>query len=208
LKQIIARGAESILFKIERWGHSYVLKWRQSKPYLLSEIDTQLRRTRINRECKMLTTSRALGVRTPAVYSVDLFNHTIMMDFIEGTQLKEIAGQVPQHELVVLCREFGRLIANLHIGNVVHGDPTTSNVIVDKDKKLWLVDFGLSEMNATIETKGVDLHLIQRALETTHWDLQEDMLEATLEGYYKVMGGQAEPVFSRMKDIRERGRYH
>ena len=205
---MLARGAESVIFKIEQWGQSYVLKWRQSKPYLLNEIDTQLRRVRINRECKMLTISRILGVRTPAVYSVDLHNHTIMMDFIDGTQFKQIAGQVPEHELISFCREFGQLIALLHIGNVAHGDPTTSNVIVDNYAKLWLVDFGLSEMNATLETKGVDLHLIQRALETTHWDLQETMLEATLEGYIEVQGDSAEPVLSRMKEIRERGRYH
>ena len=208
MKQMLARGAESIIFKIEQWGQPFVIKWRQSKPYLLSEIDSQLRRTRINRECKMLTTSRSLGIRTPAVYSVDLHNHTIMMDFIEGTQFKQIAGQVSENELVSLCQEFGRIIASLHSGNVVHGDPTTSNVIVDKNTNLWLVDFGLSEMNATLETKGVDLHLIQRALETTHWDLQENMLEATLEGYTEVLGGHAEPILSRMKEIRERGRYH
>ena len=205
---MLARGAESLIFKVERWGQSYVLKWRQSKPYLLNEIDTLLRRSRITRESKMLTIARSLGVRTPAVYSVDLTNHTILMDFIEGKQFKEIVGDVPKNGLVSFSREFGRIIANLHEGNVVHGDPTTSNVIVDKNNKLWLIDFGLSEMNATIETKGVDLHLIQRALETTHWDLQETMLEATLEGYHEVMGGHAEPVLSRMQEIRERGRYH
>jgi TP53 regulating kinase-like protein len=205
---MLARGAESIIFKIEQWGQSYVLKWRQSKSYLLNEIDTQLRRARINRECKMLTFSRTLGVPTPAVYSVDLHNHTILMDFIDGTQFKQLAGQVPTPELISMCHEFGQLIALLHSGNVVHGDPTTSNVIVDNDAKLWLVDFGLSEMNATLETKGVDLHLIHRALETTHWDLQETMLESTLEGYINVQGDSAEPVLSRMKEIRERGRYH
>jgi len=131
-----------------------------------------------------------------------------MMDFIEGTQLKQVAGQVSENKLVSLCQEFGRIIATLHSGNVVHGDPTTSNVIIDKKANLWLVDFGLSEMNATLETKGVDLHLIQRTLETTHWDLQETMLEATLEGYNEIQGDHAESIFSRMKEIRERGRYH
>ena len=156
----------------------------------------------------MLTFSRTLGVPTPAVYSVDLEKHTILMDFIDGTQFKQLTEQVPTPELVSLCQEFGRLIALLHRGNVVHGDPTTSNVIVDHSTKLWLVDFGLSEMNATLETKGVDLHLIQRALETTHWNLQETMLEATLEGYIEIQGESAEPILSRMKEIRERGRYH
>jgi TP53 regulating kinase-like protein len=130
------------------------------------------------------------------------------MDFIPGTQFKQIAGRIPEHQLVSFCHDFGRLIALLHDGNVVHGDPTTSNVIVDDNTKLWLVDFGLSEMNATLETKGVDLHLIQRALETTHWDLQETMLEATLEGYIEVQGDSAEPILSRMNEIRERGRSH
>lgn len=208
MKQMLALGAESIIYKIEQWGQYYVLKWRQSKPYLLDKIDSQLRKVRINRECKMLTISRTLGVRTPAVYSVDLYNHTIMMDFIDGTQFKQLAGQIPASELVSLCHNFGQLIALLHNGNVVHGDPTTSNVIVDKNSRLWLIDFGLSEMNATLEMKGVDLHLIQRALETTHWDLQETMLEATLEGYVEVQDDSAESILSRMKEIRERGRYH
>ena len=73
---------------------------------------------------------------------------------------------------------------------------------------MWILDFGLSEMNASTEMKGVDLHLIHRALETTHWDLQETMLDATLEGYVEVLGDTAEPTLSRMKEIRERGRYH
>lgn len=208
MKQMLARGAESVIYKIEQWGQPYVLKWRQSKPYLLREIDIQLRRSRINRESKMLMVSRTLGVRTPAVHSVDLFNYTIMMDFIEGTQLKQLVGELKETRLVSICHEFGRLIALLHNGNVVHGDPTTSNVIVDTDDRLWLVDFGLAEMNATLEAKGVDLHLIQRALETTHWDLQEIMLEATLEGYVEFLNDSADLVLSRMKDIRERGRYH
>jgi len=91
---------------------------------------------------------------------------------------------------------------------VVHGDPTTSNVIIDSKSKLWLVDFGLSEMNATVEMKGVDLHLIHRALETTHWDLQECMLKATINGYSDTLGEESKEILFRMEEIRERGRYH
>jgi TP53 regulating kinase-like protein len=156
----------------------------------------------------MLTISRSLGVPTPAVYSVDLDRHMIMMDFISGTQFKQLAGQISRADLISLSRGFGKLIALLHEGNVVHGDPTTSNVIVDDKSRMWIVDFGLSEMNATLEMKGVDLHLIHRALETTHWDLQETMLNSTLEGYVDILGRTAEPTLSRMKEIRERGRYH
>ena len=208
MKQVLARGAESVIYKIEQWGSPFVLKWRQGKSYLLKDIDSQLRKSRTNRECKMLTVSRTLGVPTPAVYSIDLEKHTILMDFIPGTQFKQLAGQISHSNLISLSHRFGKLIAILHEGNVVHGDPTTSNVIVDDKSRMWIIDFGLSEMNASTEMKGVDLHLIHRALETTHWDFQEIMLDATLEGYVEVLGNTAESTLSRMKEIRERGRYH
>jgi TP53 regulating kinase-like protein len=205
---ILALGAESVIFKTQRWNHYFALKWRKAKPYLLEEIDSLLRKTRTNKECRMLTTARQLGVHTPAVYSVDLINYSILMDFIEGTQFKQLVEELAQKQILDLCQRFGQSIARLHQGGVVHGDPTTSNVIIDRHLRLWLIDFGLSEMNATVEMKGVDLHLIHRALETTHWDKQELMLDATLEGYVDTMGDEAEDTFSRMNEIRERGRYH
>ncbi|TFG28641.1 Kae1-associated kinase Bud32 [Candidatus Thorarchaeota archaeon] len=208
LKEILALGAESLIFKINKWNLPLILKWRQTKPYLFKDIDSQLNRARTNRECKMLSIARMLGVPTPAVYSVDLTNHTILMDYIEGTQFKQLTETLSSNKLVSLCQKFGHLIALLHRGDVVHGDPTTSNLIVDRRSFLWMIDFGLSEMNATVEMKGVDLHLIRRALETTHWELEEIMLEATLDGYVDTMGENANNVISRMTEIRERGRYH
>ena len=208
MKEIIAQGAESIIIKTERWNQPFVLKWRKSKPYLFHDIDSYLRKTRTSRECKMLSVARTLGVSTPAVYAVNLDDYTILMDYIEGTQLKQIASSISKNRLKQFCFEFGRSIALLHMGDVVHGDPTTSNVIIDLKSKLWLVDFGLSEMNATVEMKGVDLHLIHRALETTHWDLQECMLEDTIKGYLDIVGEDGKEILSRMEEIRERGRYH
>lgn len=208
MEELIARGAESIILKVERWNQPFVLKWRQSKPYLLADIDIQLRKTRTSRECKMLSVARSLGVRTPAIYAIDMNDFTILMDYIDGTQLKQVVNELSENQLGKFCTEFGQSIAMLHRGDVVHGDPTTSNVLIDSRSRLWLVDFGLSEMNATVEMKGVDLHLIHRALETTHWDLQEFMLDATINGYSQIMGKDSDDILTRMKEIRERGRYH
>jgi len=208
MEELIARGAESIILKVERWNLPFVLKWRQSKPYLLADIDAQLRKTRTTRECKMLSVARSLGVRTPAVYAMNMYDFTILMDYIDGTQLKQLVNELSESQLEKYCKEFGQSIAMLHKGDVVHGDPTTSNVLIDSQSRLWLVDFGLSEMNATVEMKGVDLHLIHRALETTHWDLQEFMLDATIKGYSHILGNDSKDILSRMEEIRERGRYH
>ena len=208
MKKAWTIGAESNLFKMEQSGKFFLLKHRPKKQYLLDTIDDMLRDSRTSRECKMLTVARKLGVPTPAVYAIDRTNNTLLIDYIKGRQLKEIIDTVPTKTMQKMCYEFGCLIALLHQGDVVHGDPTTSNVIVDNDDKLWLVDFGLSEMNATVEMKGVDLHLIQRAFESTHWNLQEIMLKKTLEGYTDMMGDAAKDILSRMAEIRERGRYH
>lgn len=204
----IAIGAESNISKVKLWGTSYALKHRPSKPYLLPEIDLMLRTSRTNRECKSLTFARSLGVPTPAVHSVDLNDCTILMDFIDGKQLKEMASTASSSQIKELCNQFGRLIAHLHLGGMVHGDPTTSNLVVTPKNKIWMIDFGLAELNATTEMKGVDLHLIRRALETTHWNLQEEMLENTIEGYVTVLGGESDQILARMEEIRERGRYH
>lgn len=208
MKKAWTIGAESEIFKVKQGEKFFLLKHRPKKPYLLDIIDDLLRDSRTSRECKMLTIVRKLGVPTPAVYALDRANHTLLIDYIEGKQLKEIVNIVPITTVQELCYSFGSLIALLHQGDVVHGDPTTSNVIVDNNSKLWLVDFGLSEMNATVEMKGVDLHLIRRAFESTHWNLQEIMLEKTLEGYADVMGNDAKDILNRMAEIRERGRYH
>ena len=208
MKEVLTIGAESIIFKINQSGQNFLLKYRPKKPYLLDAIDESVRKLRTIRECKMITIARKLGVPTPAVYALDKTNHALLMEYIKGRQLKEIVDEVSKKKLEMMCNKFGYLIALLHQGNVIHGDPTTSNVIVDNQSQLWLVDFGLSEMNATIEMKGVDLHLIHRAFETTHWNFQEIMLKKTLEGYTDMMGDAAKDILSRMAEIRERGRYH
>ncbi len=205
---MLTLGAESAIYIVEYWGMTLALKWRPSKPYVHNKIDKLLRTSRTSRECKMLTFVRALGVPTPAVYSVDISNHSILMDFIEGQQFKQLVNTSSKKRITTLCHEFGKLLGIMHMSDIVHGDPTTSNAVVDMQSKMWLVDFGLAEKNATIEMKGVDIHLLRRAYETTHWALQETMLESTMEGYVEISGADAEAVLSRADEIRERGRYH
>ena len=141
---ILALGAESKIVKITRFDQSFVLKIRPKKPYLLPEIDDLLRSSRTARECKTLTIARTLGIPTPTIHSVDMQSHTIMMDYIEGETLKDVLEKSGKDVIRKLCFRFGQIIALLHQGDVVHGDPTSSNVIVDNKSKLWMIDFGLS----------------------------------------------------------------
>ncbi len=36
------------------------------------------------------------------------------------------------------------------------------------DDKIYFIDFGLGEINSEIEAKGVDLHVLMEAIESTH----------------------------------------
>jgi TP53 regulating kinase-like protein len=201
-------GAESIIYRLEQWGRTILLKHRPQKPYLLKEIDDFLRTSRTSKECKMLTVARNLGVPTPTVYWIDVHNHSIAMECLQGKQLKQLVAELAADRLQEITSDFGKLIGLLHLGGVVHGDPTTSNVIVNQKGNMWLVDFGLAEMNATVEMKGVDLHLMRRAFETTHWDFEPIMWRAALDGYKIIHTEETDQVLSRVEEIRERGRYH
>jgi Kae1-associated kinase Bud32 len=123
----------------------------------------------------MLTFVRTLGVPTPAVHFVDISHHLIVMDFIEGQQLKQLVGVSSKKRITSLCHEFGKLLGIMHLSDVVHGDPTTSNVVVDTQSKMWLVDFGLAEKNATIETWTLPLTSIQSV------DMNRDVMNLLLD---------------------------
>ena len=80
-----------------------------------------------------------------------------------------------------LIRETGRLIGVLHAHDIVHGDLTTSNILVN-GSEIWFIDFGLAEKTGEVETKGVDLHVFTEAFESTHSALM-DLLDDFYEGY-------------------------
>ncbi|MBS7288502.1 MAG: O-sialoglycoprotein endopeptidase, partial [Candidatus Freyarchaeota archaeon] len=57
-----------------------------------------------------------------------------------------------------------------------------------------------------IEDLGVDLHLMRRAMESSHYDVFEKGFNAVLEGYRKAFDG-ADEVIEKMWEIERRGRY-
>ena len=60
-------------------------------------------------------------------------------------------------------------MARLHDGGLVHGDLTTSNMILrDADGVLVLIDFGLAANATLAEDKAVDLYVLERAITSAH----------------------------------------
>lgn len=199
------KGAEAHLYLEEWYGRKVIIKRRIPKAYRVRELDEKLRRDRTIREARLLSDARKAGVPTPIIYSIDLIENTIIMDFIQGSPVKTIIQNMSEKEKKNIFTHIGILIGRLHNAGIIHGDLTTSNMILKN--KIYFIDFGLGDYSTEIEDKGVDLHLMRRALQSTHYAFAESGFEAVLEGYKKTEKESGD-VIQRMNEIEKRGRYH
>jgi TP53 regulating kinase-like protein len=152
--------------------------------------------------------AKKAGVPTPLVFQVDTKKSVITMEFIEGKLVKQLLGSLSPTEREEMCIRIGETIGRLHGHGVIHGDLTTSNMIVNKEGRVFLVDFGLGEKNTELEAQGVDLHLMKRALQSTHYRFAEECFEAIAKGYSSVIGEErSKEVLRKIKEIEKRGRY-
>lgn len=93
------------------------------------------------------------------------------MEFIDGQKLKNYINSANEEQVHETLVELGKIIKKLHDSNVIHGDLTTSNMIL-RENKIYLLDFGLGALTAPIEDKAVDLYLFEKAFIATHPSLE------------------------------------
>lgn len=204
---LIKKGAEASLY-LETWHcRKVVFKRRLVKKYRVPELDREIRIQRTKHEPSIIHKAKEAGVPTPIIYMIDLASSTIIMEFVEGKRLKEILDHLLPEERKGLCRYIGMLVGRLHKSGIIHGDLTTSNMILTPEGKVVFIDFGLSEQSFEMEKRGVDLHLMKRALSSTHFTHAEECFESIINGYMEVMGEETKEVLSKVKEIEKRGRY-
>lgn len=205
---LIKKGAEASVFLEEWQGQKVIMKRRLPKKYRLPQIDERIRSYRTIHESQLLHCAKEAGVSTPMIYSVNLIDSNIIMEFIVGTQVKRILNGYSPEERQHLSNYIGELIGRLHSHDIIHGDLTTSNMILNRNGNVIFVDFGLGEISVELELKGVDLHLMKRAFQSTHFRYAEECFKAVLEGYTKIVGVEmAKKVIGRISEIERRGRY-
>ncbi len=210
--EVIAVGAEAVLYK-ELWhGYVTIRKVRIRKRYRIGELDKHLRRTRTVTEARALVKARVLGVAVPTLLEVDPQRYMLRMEYIEGIRLKELVSSLLKEGREGDVREYfvqlGEMVGKLHKGGIAHGDLTTSNVIVDRNGRLVLIDFGLAMFTHELEHRGVDVHLMLRAIESTHYEIVKEAFNAFMQGYASIVGeDEARNVLKKVHEIRLRGRY-
>jgi len=205
---LMKKGAEANLYLEEWQDRKVVMKRRLSKAYRLPELDAAIRAQRTLHEPQLIHRAKEAGVPTPTIFMVDIADANIIMEYVEGKQVKMVLNDLSKSEKLRLCRHIGVLIGRLHSNGIIHGDLTTSNMILTSYGKVFFVDFGLGEYSEELEVRGVDLHLMKRALQSTHYKYAKECFEAVVEGYTQVTGIEiAKNVLEKISEIERRGRY-
>jgi Kae1-associated kinase Bud32 len=203
--KLIKQGAEAKLFLDKIDNQDVIIKNRIRKNYRIKQIDEKIRKSRTSLEYNLLTAAKRAGVHTPKIIEIDKKNHKIIMEYIDGKRVKEFLNESDKKTVEKVCFELGRLAGRLHKRGIIHGDLTTSNMIL-KDKDIYLIDFGLGFFSGKIEDQGTDLKLLLEALKSTHFKILDLCWESIMKGY-KEEYENAEQVFKKMEDIQKRGRY-
>lgn len=227
-EKILATGAEAILLQ----QNCNIIKRRVKKAYRIPEIDEKLRKLRTRSEAKLLEKLQN-KINVPKILKIDEKNKEIIMEFIEGKKLSENLDNFSLNKQIEICREIGKEVSKIHDLDIIHGDLTTSNMILAensenkekpiknktllkqmsdnindltdiKESKIFFIDFGLSFHSSRIEDKAVDLHLLRQALESRHFQDWQKLFKAVIFGY-KSRG--KEKILAQLEKVEKRGRY-
>ncbi|XP_017071353.1 EKC/KEOPS complex subunit TP53RK [Drosophila eugracilis] len=214
--EILKQGAEGRLYLGDFKGQACLIKERFVKKYRHPELDTQITRQRMKAEAKASARCLAAGILAPKILNSDLNTHKLYMEYFDKAKtakqfiLETVATQGEDNaktSLLELCTKIGHIIGRMHSNNIIHGDLTTSNILINPNGchyDVILIDFGLSHYNQATEDKGVDLYVLERALLSTHSE-QPYLFEKILSEY-RTNDNDQHAVLSKFEEVRARGR--
>ncbi|XP_032694506.1 EKC/KEOPS complex subunit TP53RK [Lontra canadensis] len=211
--ELVKQGAEARVFRGHFQGRAAVVKHRFPKGYRHPALEARLGRRRTVQEARALLRCRRAGICAPVVFFVDYASNCLYMEEIEGSvtvrdyiQSTMETEKTPQ-SLLGLARTVGQVLARMHDEDLIHGDLTTSNMLLKppvEQLNIVLIDFGLSFVSALPEDKGVDLYVLEKAFLSTHPNT-ETVFEAFLKSY-STFSKKCRPVLKKLDEVRLRGR--
>ena len=193
--KIIKQGAEAVL----KLNKNILIKERIPKNYRIKQIDERLRKSRTKREANLLKKAHFLYV--PRVYNLDEHKMSIKMEFIKGKLLKDFLKIKKNFEVI---EKIGKEIAKMHENDIIHGDLTTTNIII-KNNIPYFIDFGLGFISNKIEDKAVDLYLLKQALTSSFPLISEKIFNKILNGY--KLNKNYNEIIERLRKVEKRGHY-
>ncbi|KAI0264906.1 kinase-like domain-containing protein [Gloeopeniophorella convolvens] len=240
----VSQGAEAKVYRVTLHSGSapVLLKHRFSKQYRHATLDGTLTRARVAGEARALMRCLRCGVSVPGLRFVDATSGILGIEWIDGKSIRFLLGssdegveeefaedeeeepptpdveedllaeyEISKDELMVMV---GTEIAKMHLADIIHGDLTTSNMMLRHPsstknlpaiQSLVLIDFGLAYTSTLVEDKAVDLYVLERAFASTHPE-SEPLFASVLDAYRKNMGKEWSAIGRRLDEVRLRGR--
>lgn len=186
------QGAEAVIS--EEAGA--IIKERTTKGYRIKELDDSIRRKRTKSEARLLREARRCGVTVP--YIIEENDYSLKLEKISGKKARDAFT-------VRAAAGMGSALAKLHSNGIIHGDFTTSNIILNS-KSVFIVDFGLSFFSPKDEDKATDLFLLKENLNASHPALAAKAWNAFLKAYKKPYSGAVKAI-KILSRIERRRRY-
>lgn len=201
--KLLKKGAEGDIFLTRYENRPAILKTRKKKSYRNSELDERIRKQRTIREAGIICEAKSFGVLAPLIYQVDTAHCTILMQYMPGVMVRDLAGKKLENS----CVQIGKITGTLHKNGVMHGDLTTSNFILNHNK-VFAIDFGLSQRTPRLEDHAVDLRLFKEILGSEHVESMKTLWLRFLQGYKSAVGqSRFNKILHHVSIIEARGRY-
>lgn len=201
--KMLSIGAESKIYQGKLFDYDVIIKHRYPKSFRIPQIDLKLRKERTTQEARLMMAAKKAGINVPYILDIDKTEWKITMDYIEGTKLKDL---MIENGLQERFNKIGLQVAMLHNNDIIHGDLTSSNIIITEDDEVWLIDFGLGFTSPQLEDQTVDLMVLKHILESSHPLLADQAFAAFLQGYAEEKSNLKQ-LLKRLDIIEKRVRY-
>jgi Kae1-associated kinase Bud32 len=129
MKKLLYQGAEAKILLDEK--ENLIIKDRIPKSYRIKELDDKIRKQRTKAEKKLLEKASKI-INAPNPFPLKEFN-IVQMPYIEGKKLSEYLDSFPTEKQKEIMKIVGEETAKLHDNDIIHGDLTTSNLILVDD---------------------------------------------------------------------------
>ena len=114
-----------------------------------------------------------------------------------------------------VARAIGRRVGELHDAGIVHGDLTTSNMIVREARggksgggsgSIALIDFGLGAHGQEPGGQGRGPYVLERALASMHANSDTELMPHVLAAYREASDKKHFQVMQKLDQVGRRGR--
>ena len=204
-KEMLAKGAEAVIYSGSFFQTPIILKHRLPKPYRLPEIDQTIRFHRLRAEARLLAEAWKTGAQVPNLYGIDSGNFTLLIEEVQGEILFSLINSTDISTLKSIFERIGEQVGLLHEKGIIHGDLTVFNVIIKEKNSPWIIDFGLGQISNELEKKADDLLTFYSTLKaiSPKYKVLFDKIQL---GYIKVCK-KGRKTFEHMRKIQSRARY-